>query len=62
MGIIAAVRNGNETEIPAVLARKVEFLLSRDISALMLALDSQCANEDERGELNRYLNRALIVP
>jgi hypothetical protein len=56
VGILAGVRNGNETDIPALLAGKVEFLLSRDIAQLMQRLDSQCANEDERGELNSLFN------
>ena len=56
VGVLASIRNGNETEIPALLASKVEFLLSRDTAELMKRLDAQCANDDERGELNSLFN------
>jgi hypothetical protein len=59
VGILASVRNGNETEIPALLAGKVEFLLSRDVAQLMKRLDSQCANEDERSELTSLFDTVI---
>ena len=55
-GILAGIRNGNETEVPALLASKVEFLVSRDIAALMKKLDAQCADEGERTELTALFN------
>jgi hypothetical protein len=59
VGILASVRNGNETDIPALLAGKVEFLLSRDIAQLMKRLGSQCANEDERSELTSLFDTVI---
>ena len=58
-GILAGIRNGNETEVPALLASKVEFLVSRDIAALMKKLDAQCADEGERTELTALFNVAI---
>ena len=59
VGILARMRNGNETEIPALLASKVEFLLSRDIATLMKRLEDQAADENEMGELQTLFNAVI---
>lgn len=59
VGMLADMRNGNETEVPGLLASKVEFLLSRDVAQLMRQLDAQCRNDDERAELTELFDTVI---
>ena len=59
VGMLADMRNGNETEVPGLLAAKVEFLLSRDVAQLMRQLDAQCRNDDERAELTELFDTVI---